>query len=104
MAATVRQVRDALGRLYDLPYLQTHELAAQAGGGQALQRVLFGAIDALGGRVAHQGRAHTLLVLRYVEGMTPAIVQRQLGLGKSQYYEEHTRAVEAVASLLGHRP
>jgi hypothetical protein len=40
----VRQVRDALENLHDLPYLQTHALAGRAGGsspsGRALRRAL----------------------------------------------------------------
>ena len=100
MDATVRAVGQALARMHDLPYLQTHPLAGEIGGGKALQRCLFDALEALGGRGAHEGRAHRLLVLRYREGLEPAAVQRELGLAKSQYYQEHGRAVAAVASLL----
>jgi non-specific serine/threonine protein kinase len=101
MEATVRAVRQALGRLHDLPYLQTHPLAGRFGGGEALQRCLLEAIDQLGGQTARAGRAHRLLVLRYREGLAPAAVQRELGLAKSQYYAEQARAVAAVASLVG---
>src|SRR5262245_39469220 len=103
MEATVRAVGQALARVHDLPYLQTHPLASEVGGGKALQRRLPDALAELGGQPAHEGRAHRLLHLRYLEGLAPAAVQRELGLAKSQYYEEHARAVAAVVSLLGSR-
>jgi predicted ATPase len=48
-------------------------------------------------------RAHRLLELRYVEALDPSQVQAQLGLGKSQYYVEHARAVAALVSVLRER-
>jgi predicted ATPase len=97
-----RRVREALGRLHDLPYLQTHPLAARAGGGKALRRDLSETLDALGsGR--RDGRAHRLLVLAYAEALPAREVWRRLGLSKSAYYREHGRAVAAVAALLEER-
>src|SRR5207244_3292397 len=76
-AASTRPVRDALLRLHDTAYLQTHPLARAVGpaphgaaAGRALQQALLEAIDALRpGRAAtgaHPVRAHRLLTLRYV--------------------------------------
>jgi predicted ATPase len=100
MDPSAKLVRDALERLHDVPYLQTHPLADAAGGGRALQRKLLAAIEALGGEEPNRGRAHRLLVLRYVDALPAPAIQRELGLAKTQYYEDHARAVAAVASLV----
>ena len=39
-------------------------------------------------------------MLRHVEGLEPSAVWVQLGIGKSEYYREHSRALDALASLL----
>src|SRR5262245_43667666 len=93
MDATVRAVAQALARVDDLPYLQTHPLAGAVGGGKALRGRLLDSIAELGGPAPQRGRDHRPLVLRYLEGLAPAAVQRELGLAKSQYYAEHHRAV-----------
>ncbi|HEY3081959.1 MAG TPA: AAA family ATPase [Chloroflexota bacterium] len=100
--AFVRQVRDVLEHLHDLPYLQTHPLAARAGGsapsGRALQRALQEVLGPLvGGRIAE------LLRLRYAEALAPPAVWRRLGIGKSEYHRSHGRGVAAVAQLLAER-
>ncbi len=109
----VRQVADALAHLHDVPHLQTHPLSrrlASRGGsteglGRALQQALLDAIEGL--RSARRspppersGRVHRLLVLRHIDGLEPAAVWGQLGIGKSEYYREHSRGIDAVASLL----
>jgi predicted ATPase/Tfp pilus assembly protein PilF len=100
--AFVRQVRDALENLHDLPYLQTHPLAARAGApapsGRALRRALEEVLGALG-----TGRIPELLRLRYVEALAPPAVWRRLGVGKSEYHRSHGRGVAAVAQLLAER-
>jgi non-specific serine/threonine protein kinase len=108
-----RQVRDALAHAYDPIYLRAHPLAATAaaadpaarGMGEALQRALEAAIDAL--RPARNGpagdRAHRLLRLRYLEARPIAEVQRALGLGRSLYFAEHARALAAAAAYLDQR-
>src|SRR5215831_10192029 len=84
----VREVRDALGHLYDLPYLQTHPLAARAGGGKGLRQLLEDSVASLGG----SGRLAVLLRLRYVDGLEPADVWTRLAISKSEYYHAHRRA------------
>jgi hypothetical protein len=111
-AVPVEQVRDALAHLYDPGHLQTHPLADLAGGsertgrGRALQRALLEAVEAL--KPARDGnpgpkalRRYRLLKRRYVDGLSPEAVQRELLIGRSEYYREHEQAVSAVASLLG---
>jgi non-specific serine/threonine protein kinase len=96
-----RRVRDALAHLHDLPYLQTHPLAARAGGGKALQRDLVDTIAALDGGRA--GRLHRLLVLRYADALASPAVWTRLAISKSEYYHAHGRALAAVASVLAER-
>jgi non-specific serine/threonine protein kinase len=118
-----RQVRNALAHLYDPIYLQTHPLARALGplpttgrageagdagrvqAGRALRRRLLEAVarlrpEAKSSEAASAWRTHRLLELRYVEALPPEAVQAQLGIGKSQYYREHARALAAVTSLL----
>lgn len=52
------------------------------------RRRLFEATEQLSGRDADRGRAHRLLRLRYVEGLAATAVQRDVGLGRSPYFEE----------------
>ena len=113
-AEFVRRVRDALANLYDVTYLQNHPLAAfvrdpggvrSSGAGHAVQHALHQAIDSLrpdpvsaqGGRIERRSQ---ILRLRYVEGLDPPAVQDRLGIGKSHYYREHERALEAVVAVL----
>src|ERR1051326_9252788 len=44
-----------------------------------------------------------LLLLRHSDGLEPSAVWAQLGIGKSEYYREHSRGVHAVASVLWQR-
>jgi predicted ATPase len=111
-----QQVHDALARLYDPVYLQTHPLAKQLAGtdsgrtpvlaGKALRRRLLDAIGQLrpatkSGGSFNAWRSFRLLELRYVEALDPTAVQQQLGISKSQYYREHNRALDALVSVLG---
>jgi predicted ATPase len=109
-----RQVADALARVHDLPYLQTHPLlewatpAAGTPAGRALQRDLLEAVEALrsrprAGAARADERLERLLELRYVEGLEPARVAAELAVGRSEYYRQQARAVQAVASLLRER-
>jgi predicted ATPase len=98
-----RQVRDAIAHLHDLPYLQTHPLAGRLGGGRGLQRALTEVVEELSGRPrddARGGRIGPLLHLRYVEALEPAAVWRRLGVGRSEYYQAHTRGLSALTDLL----
>ena len=108
----VRIVADALAHLHDAARLQTHPLAARLVSrgrsphtlGRGLEQALRGAIDELrpAGRRPpdYAGRIHRLLLLRYIDGLEPSAVWAQLGIGKSEYYREHSRGVHAVASVL----
>jgi predicted ATPase/tetratricopeptide (TPR) repeat protein len=100
--AFIRQVRDALVHLHDLPHLQTHPLAARVGApapsGRALQRALEEVLGSLG-----SGRVPDLLRLRYGEALEPAVVWRRLGIGKSEYHRGHARGLAAVAQLVVER-
>jgi predicted ATPase/DNA-binding CsgD family transcriptional regulator len=114
-----RQVQDALARLHDPVYLQTHPLVRRlcqqnprvpgARAGKALRQWLLEAIATLRPApktsAASQGslawRGYRLLELRYLEALEPAAVQEQLGISKSQYFRDHARALDAVASVLG---
>ncbi|HEX5414866.1 MAG TPA: NB-ARC domain-containing protein, partial [Chloroflexota bacterium] len=116
-ATFARQVRDALAHLYDPLYLQTHPLARLVapdrdprapGVGKALRQVLLDAIDALhpltGSRgTLPSGVGYQILHLRYVEGLEVSAIQDQLALGKSEFYREQQRGVDAVVSLLWDR-
>jgi non-specific serine/threonine protein kinase len=111
------QVRDALNRLYDPAYLQTHPLVALvsrdpasrgAGAGKALRQLIIDAIDALRpmagrGTPAPAGLIHQILTLRYVDALEPAVVQERLAIGRSEYYREYQRGTDALISLLWER-
>jgi CheY-like chemotaxis protein len=106
-------VHDALNRLYDSPYLLTHPLAkllANTESGtlqstQNLRRLLLKTIREMRpqpGTPAQSSdwRAYRILELRYIEGLSPAEVMDQLSLGRSQYFRDQARIVEALAADL----
>jgi CheY-like chemotaxis protein len=107
-------VRDALNRLYDSPYLQAHPLAALLAGeegdiaprrSQNLRRVLLEAIQEMrpGAGVPAQSpdwRAYRILELRYIEGLSPNEVMERLALGKSQYFRDQARVLDALTDML----
>jgi CheY-like chemotaxis protein len=106
-------VHEALNRLYDSPYLQSHPLAdlliepgsSALSRSQNLRQILLDAIQDIVPRagvpaMSPDRRIHRLLELRYVEGMNPAQVMRELALSRSQYFREQARAVEMVAQVL----
>jgi non-specific serine/threonine protein kinase len=113
----VQQVRDALRYLHDRTRLQTHQLARFAspqadkrapGRGKRLQDELLQAIEALGpdpkvSADSSIARTYQLLNRRYVEALDTTEVQRQLAIGKTEYYTDHQRALDAVASVLWER-
>ena len=111
----VRQVRDALASLYDLPYLQSHPLARlqprrpttrSTNSGQMLQQRLLDAIDQL--RPASEdhaapervARRYDLLRLRYIEGLDVPAVCRDLGCSRSDYYRQLDQGLRAIAADL----
>ena len=116
-----RLVRDALARLYDPVFLQSHPLARMlplppgadgrgsagaARAGRVLRHRLLDVLARLrpegkaGEAAAGAWRRHRLLELRYVEALAPPAVRAQLGIEKSQYYREHARALAAVVAAL----
>src|SRR5438132_2790660 len=72
--------------------------------GRALQQALLGVIEGLRsawvGPPERSARIHRLLVLRYIDGLEPSAVWPLLGIGKSEYYREHSHGITAVASVL----
>ena len=106
------EVRDALVHLHDLPCLQTHPLAETfrveqpARAGRLLHRRLVEAIEQLrppdgADRLGHAWRGYELLRLRYVEALDVATARARLALSHGEYYRDHARALEAVASIIG---
>ncbi len=112
-----RWVHEALARLYDTPYLQSHPLAdllpprtaaSALHRCQALRRALLEAIQALRpapGTPAQSPdwRAYRILELRYIEGMNPSEAMQALALGRSQYFREQARAVDILTTALWDR-
>lgn len=110
-------VHDALSRLYDSPYLQKHPLATLLTDresttplrrSQNLRRVLLDAIQAMrpGPGIPAQSpdwRAYRILELRFVEGQSPTEAQNQLALGKSQFFRDQARVLEALSDALWDR-
>ena len=112
-----RQLRDALGRLYDPVFLKSHPLtwlvAPEDDGlargsieaGRGLQQWLMAAIENLKPAPSVRAdstlwRGYQLMQLRYVEALDAPDVQQRLGIAKSQYYREHERALSLLAELL----
>lgn len=107
-----RWVHDALNRLYDSPYLQAHPLAAllteadeALHRSQNLRRVLLEAIYAMrpAAGVPAQSpdwRAYRILELRYIEGLSPNEAMERLALGKSQYFRDQARVLDALTDML----
>lgn len=104
--------------LYDLVYLRTHPLREMLVGDEEslnahdaawkLHHLLLDAIDELdpGPQAPLHGREwrrHQLLVLRYVEGLSPDVVARRLNISERSYFREQRAALTALASVLSHR-
>src|SRR5688572_33120736 len=109
--AGLRQLRDALLRLHDVPHLQSHALAAVSeqaskdpmARGRALQQRLLDAIESLrpaSGTPGRPSRRHQLLLLRYVDALDVPAVCGRLGISRTEYYREHQEGIEALAQVL----
>ncbi|KAA3658268.1 MAG: response regulator [Chloroflexi bacterium] len=110
----VEQVKQALERLYDFGFLQTHPLAQPLAAskrrpseteGHHLRRELMTAIEALnpepGSSVqTREARLYNLLQLHYVEGLTVQEVGQRLGLSTRQTHRSLRKAEEGVAAIL----
>ena len=113
----VEQVKQALERLYDFGYLQTHPLAKPLATskrrpseteGNHLRRELMTAIEALnpepGSSVqTREARLYNLLQLHYVEGLTVQEVGQRLGLSTRQTHRSLRKAEEGIAAILWER-
>jgi CheY-like chemotaxis protein len=107
-----RQVEDALAHIFDHFYLQLHPLsgllaasAPAALRGRALSRLLVEAIERLKpGPDVPPGspawRKYSYLSLRYVQGLAPEQVSRQLGISDRQGRRDHRQALAALCALL----
>ena len=109
-------VRDALLHLYDAPHLQTHALvklsgieeSGSAASGRLLRQALLDAVEEMrpGPGVSAGSRAwrsYRILGLRYIEGFEVDDVMKEVFLSSRQYYREHNRVLQAVASILWRR-
>lgn len=114
------ELNKALSHLYDLAFLETSLLTtlmpdnvgASAFAGASLGKVLRKAIiDAIESLRPPEGtpsddaawRPYRILEARYVAGLSHTDIEESLFLGKSQYYREHTRALEALSGILWRR-
>ncbi len=107
-----RHVEDALAHLFDHFYLQFHPLsgvlasdAAPALRGRALSRVLVDAIERLkpGPDVPANSlawRKYHYIALRYLQGVPPDQLSRQLGVSDRQGRRDHRQALDALCTLL----
>jgi predicted ATPase len=107
------RVHSALVRLSDPPALETHPLAAIAHSaegsssghtaGRTLRESLLAAIGAIGNdanRRAGASRAARLARHRYVDGESIERIRDELGIGRSEYFREHARALDAITAVL----
>jgi len=106
-------VHDALNRLYDSPYLEAHPLAdALVGAAESTRRrsqnvrqMVIETIRAMRpapGAPARSPdwRAYRILELRYLDGLSPTEVMAELALGRSRYFQEQARVLEAFTQRL----
>ena len=111
-----RWVKDALNRLYDAPYLQSHPLADllttdDSNTLQRSQQVRESLLEAIYAMRPKQGvparsshwRAYRILELRYIEGLSPAEIMDELAISRSQFFKEQARVLEGVTSVLWDR-
>lgn len=111
--AFARQVRDALGSLYDSIHLQVHPLASllvlnPSPGetmGEALRKLLWQTIESLRPPAAApldrpEWLSYRLLWLYYAQAQSQQATCHELGLSERSFYRRLQEAVEAVASIL----
>lgn len=110
-----QQVRDCLAHLYDFTVLQTNPLAGQIAPDlaglqrvQMVRRVLIETVEQLkvretSGIPSRQERIYSLLLMRYVEGLSIQEVMQQLALSERQFYRENHRAIQTMSQLLWDR-
>lgn len=112
-AISLRQVRVCLNHLHDLPFLESHPLAAlfagahigHLAGGRHLRNALIEAVDALRPSTENASGSRTerrflALKHRYVNGEDVAEVCATLNISQSEFYRVIREALEAVVTLL----
>src|SRR5258706_1327766 len=113
----VSELADAYEHIYDLVYLRTHPflnyLFGESQGSTKekawqLHHTLLNAIEELdpGPQVpafSREWRRRRLMVLRYVDGLTPQAVADQLAISRRHYYRAHEGAMTAIADILWNR-
>jgi CheY-like chemotaxis protein len=109
-----RLVKDVLTNLYDYAALETHPLASllplltdqQLSRGEQLRQLVLETIDKLQppdripATTSIEWRPYFILKGRYVEGQSLEEIQGLLSLSERQLRREHSRALQAMASLL----
>src|SRR5579859_6225615 len=110
----VVQLADAYEHIYDLVYLRTHPLLERLTEDKSMSRkdqawqlhhLLLNVIGELdpgphAPAFSREWRRHRLMVMRYVDGLTPQVVADQLAISRRHFYREHENALEAVAEVL----
>src|SRR5512135_203746 len=97
--AFATQLADVYEHLYDIVYLRTHPLTDLLLPGDTprkdkawqLHHLLINAIQELdpgtqAPAFSREWRRHRLMVLRYIEGLTPQVVADQLAISRRHYY------------------
>jgi non-specific serine/threonine protein kinase len=116
-AEFTHELREVLAHLYDPIYLQKHaltRLVSRHSGipttslGTALRQLIVDAIEALRPFASPEmatpvAASYEILRLRYVEGLDRAEIQSRLALGRSEYFREQRRGIDALASLIQDR-
>ena len=112
-----RQITDLYQHLYDLVYLRTHAFTERLIPDPAIPRkekawrlhdLLLEVIKELdpgpeAPAFSREWRRHRLMVLRYVDGVDPQAVAREVAVSRRQYYREHDAALDAIADILWDR-
>jgi len=112
--AFIDDILDAYEHLYDIAYLCESPLIEQlvanreSGATQQarqLHDLLLNIIDELdpGPRApisSREWRRHRLLMLRYIDGLTPQAVSDRLSISRRHFYREQKEALEVVANIL----
>src|SRR5436305_196692 len=107
-------VREALANLYDVAALETHPLSTliprppeyRGTGAEFLRKTIGAAIEQLrpgdkpAGRNTVEWRPYLILNGRYVEGNSLQDLQTRLSLSERQLRREHSRALQALSTLL----
>jgi len=117
----VKNLTDIYEHIYDLVYLRSHpfmkflsipnQAADQTPSKERvwqLHHTLLNALQELdpgpqAPTFSREWRRHRLLVLRYVDGLTPQAVADQLAISRRHFYREHEGAIEALAEILWQR-